>query len=93
MSSDYHSYLLRLWRTHAAAPWQFSLQDTLTSQTRSFADPDAVLGYLLDVAGSRYDPPPGLGWTAGETPTGAAAEKGKERRDHEERQGESRQST
>lgn len=57
---DYDSYLLRLWRAHAQAPWQASLQDTATGELRYFADVESLWAFLtarLDIAAAR--PPPG----------------------------------
>ncbi len=49
MSEYYHSYVLRLWRSHAQAPWRLSLQNTLSGATETFIGPAALLFYLLAV--------------------------------------------
>jgi len=47
--TDYRSYLLRLWRAHADAPWRFSLEDTLTHEVRTFTEIETLSIHLRDV--------------------------------------------
>ena len=43
---NYHSYLLRLRRADALAPWQASLQSTADGRTYHFADLDNLWAFL-----------------------------------------------
>ncbi len=56
--ADYHSYLLRLWRPDADAPWQASLQSTASGETRRFSDVDSLYEFLSKELDSGEDPPP-----------------------------------
>lgn len=56
--SDYHSYLLRLWRVKQDGDaWRASLEDVQSGELHGFADLDALLRYLeaLDCAGQEQD--------------------------------------
>lgn len=44
--SDYHAYLLRLWREGTQAPWRASLQSTATEQMYHFATLEALFAFL-----------------------------------------------
>ncbi len=54
--AHYHSYLLRLWRPDAGAPWQASLQSTASGETRTFTELDSLWAFLLQRL-DRSDPP------------------------------------
>ena len=56
--ADYHSYLLRLWRADALAPWQASLQSTASGETRRFTELDSLWAFLLEELDKGDDPPP-----------------------------------
>lgn len=55
-SSDYHSYLLRLWRTRADAPWQASLQSAKDDRVHTFEDMAELVSYLLTETKPRRSP-------------------------------------
>jgi hypothetical protein len=42
----YHSYLLRLWKEHAHAPWRASLQDAVDGTRRGFASLESMVAFL-----------------------------------------------
>jgi hypothetical protein len=46
--SDYHSYLLRMWRVkdEAGGSWRASLEEVDSGELHGFADLAALLGYL-----------------------------------------------
>jgi hypothetical protein len=44
--SDYHAYLLRVWRDGPQAPWRASLQRTTTEQMYHFATIEALFAFL-----------------------------------------------
>ena len=58
---NYQSYLLRLWRDGAEAPWRSSLQCTATDQLFHFAAVEDMLAFLTTQlaagAGPCDDPP------------------------------------
>lgn len=56
--AHYHSYLLRLWRADALAPWQASLQSTANGETRHFADLESLWLFLLHHGDGGGTPPP-----------------------------------
>ena len=65
---EYHSYLLRLWRTSRAGAWYASLQSTATEQVIHFSDLAALLAFLMAQTGES------LPEQAGESVSGQAAE-------------------
>ena len=56
--AHYHSYLLRLWRADATAPWQASLQSTATGDTRHFIGFDSLWAFLLAEMDTSETSPP-----------------------------------
>lgn len=46
--TNYHSYLLRLWRDSADQPWRASLQSTATQEITSFGDLQTLFDFLMD---------------------------------------------
>jgi hypothetical protein len=46
--TDYHSYLLRVWRDNADLPWRASLQSTVTREKQTFADPLMLITFLIE---------------------------------------------
>ena len=44
---DYHSFLLRLWRTDADGPWQASLEDPVTGERTGFKSVRIMVAFLL----------------------------------------------
>jgi hypothetical protein len=61
---DYHSYLMRLWREGAQAPWRVSLQSTATEQLYHFATIEALFAFLAERLVDDEDEianPPGAG--------------------------------
>jgi hypothetical protein len=48
VQSDYHSYLLRMWRVQAemGITWRASLEEVESGELHGFADLAALLGYL-----------------------------------------------
>jgi hypothetical protein len=45
-SSDYHAYLLRIWREEPAAPWRASLENAHTGERCSFATMELLFLFL-----------------------------------------------
>ena len=46
-TTEYRSYLLRLWHTGEAGPWKASLEDPLTGGRRGFGSLCALFTFLL----------------------------------------------
>jgi hypothetical protein len=44
--SEYHAFLLRLWRDHAQQSWRASLQSTTTGERFHFGTLDELFAYL-----------------------------------------------
>lgn len=44
--SDYHAYLLRLWRESPGGPWRAWLQDAATGERHGFVSLSAVMRFL-----------------------------------------------
>ena len=44
--TDYHAYLLRLWRESPGGPWRALLQDAATGERHGFAGLIAVVRFL-----------------------------------------------
>ncbi len=44
--SEYHSFLLRLWRSAGDAEWRASLQDVLTGEVFVFAEPESMFLFM-----------------------------------------------
>lgn len=44
----YLSYLLRLWRSDAAAPWRASLEDARTHEHHAFPETDQLFAFLRE---------------------------------------------
>jgi hypothetical protein len=54
--TDYHAWLLRIWRETPYAPWRIALEHVSTGERKGFADLDALLAYLQTVyTGSEPD--------------------------------------
>lgn len=63
--SDYHSYLLRMWRDNPQAAWQATLQSTATEQVHHFTSVEHTRAFLkAQMAGEGDDS------QAGHTPPG-----------------------
>jgi hypothetical protein len=45
-SSDYHSYLLRIWRDSPQRPWRASMQCAATGTLHYFADMSHLVAFL-----------------------------------------------
>ncbi len=56
--STYMSYMLRLWREDARAPWRASLQSTATEETCHFTDIDRMWAFLKAQMEDAGDDPP-----------------------------------
>ena len=56
--SDYHSYLLRMWRVkdEAGGSWRASLEEVQSGELHGFADLAALLRYLEALALAAEDP-------------------------------------
>ena len=52
---DYHSFLLRLWRTDSDGPWQASLEDPVTGEKVGFKTVKRLCFYLLAATSARAD--------------------------------------
>ena len=54
VQSDYHSYLLRMWRVKAAEgdAWRATLEDVQSGELHGFADLAALLEYLQALGSS-----------------------------------------
>ena len=52
IQSDYHSYLLRLWRVQGEEGdcWRASLEEVQTGELKGFADLAALVDYLEELA-------------------------------------------
>ena len=46
-TTEYRSYLLRLWHTGETGPWKASLEDPLTDERRGFGSLHALFAFLL----------------------------------------------
>lgn len=44
--NQYHSYLLRLWRSNAQSPWRSSVQCTASGEKQIFADLAALFNFI-----------------------------------------------
>ena len=44
--TDYHSYLLRVWRDESRGIWHASLQSTGTKNTHHFSDVESLVHFL-----------------------------------------------
>jgi hypothetical protein len=44
--ADYHSFLLRLWRSDPRQPWHASMQSTATGEIQHFATLDHMIDFL-----------------------------------------------
>jgi hypothetical protein len=44
--SDYHAYLIRLWRDEKQQPWRAELVSPHTGEARRFATPELLFGYV-----------------------------------------------
>lgn len=57
-SSNYHAFLVRLWRDGSQAAWRASVQDAVTSQRQTFSTVEGLISFLLDQANMPGDPTP-----------------------------------
>ncbi len=46
VGSEYHSFLLRLWRSADDAEWRASLRDVLTGEVFVFAEPESMFLFM-----------------------------------------------
>lgn len=53
--AQYRSYLLRLWRPSAEAPWRASLEDIATGERTRFPDLESLILHLLGIIGRDAD--------------------------------------
>ncbi|MCJ7549889.1 MAG: hypothetical protein MUQ30_09440 [Anaerolineae bacterium] len=54
-TTEYRSYLLRLWHTGEAGPWKASLEDPLTGRRRGFGSLRALFAFLLQQTRSNHN--------------------------------------
>ena len=47
--TDYHAWLLRLWRETPYTPWRIALENVSTGERQGFTDLEALLVYLQTV--------------------------------------------
>lgn len=59
-TSNYHAYLLRVWRENDAEPWRATLENPHTGERLAFAGADRLLAYLSGQLppAAPPDPPP-----------------------------------
>lgn len=55
--AHYQSFLLRLWLADDSSPWHASLQSTANGETRTFADLESLLAFLLKETDKTEDRP------------------------------------
>jgi hypothetical protein len=55
--THYQSYLVRLWREDAAAPWRVVVTHVPTGQQQHFASLDACFAYIVAGAETAVSPP------------------------------------
>jgi hypothetical protein len=48
--TDYHAWLLRLWRETPYTPWRIALENVSTGERKGFADLQALVVYLQTVS-------------------------------------------
>lgn len=58
MNDEYHSYLLRLWRSEPASSWRVSVESTRTGQRRQFTSVEELFEYILSIMAASEDAPP-----------------------------------
>jgi hypothetical protein len=46
-TDNYHSFLIRMWRTDATTAWRASLSDPNTGETFNFADMESLWAFLV----------------------------------------------
>ncbi|MFZ2359662.1 MAG: hypothetical protein WA040_10000 [Anaerolineae bacterium] len=46
--SDYHAYLIRLWRDETQQPWRAELVSPHTGEARRFATPEQAFSYVQE---------------------------------------------
>ncbi len=57
--NDYYAYLIRLWRDDQQQPWRAELVSPQTGETRCFATPEQLFGYVQQRIGADpADQPP-----------------------------------
>lgn len=49
-ATEYHAWLLRMWRETPYAPWRIALEDVSSSERKGFADLEALLAFLQTVS-------------------------------------------
>lgn len=55
--SDYHAYLIRLWRDETQQPWRAELVSPHTGEARRFATPEQAFRYVQEqIAGTTAGP-------------------------------------
>lgn len=46
--TDYHAYLIRLWRDDEQQPWRAELVSPQSGETRRFASPEQLFSYVQE---------------------------------------------
>ena len=55
-ATDYHAWLLRMWRESPYVPWRIALENVSTGERRGFANLEALLAFLqMAVTGEEGD--------------------------------------
>lgn len=54
--TDYHAYLIRLWRDDQQQPWRAELISPHSSETRYFASPEQLFRYVQEQIESKQTP-------------------------------------
>jgi hypothetical protein len=49
-ATEYHAWLLRMWRETPYTPWRIALEDTSTRERKGFVDLEALLVFLQTVS-------------------------------------------
>lgn len=49
--SEYHVYLLRLWRDDESTPWRIQVKDPRTDETLAFTDLESLFAFLRQQTG------------------------------------------
>lgn len=48
-ATEYHAWLLRMWRESPYTPWRIALENVSTSERKGFADLETLLAYLQTI--------------------------------------------
>ena len=49
-ATEYHAWLLRMWRETPYAPWRIALENVSTGERKGFADLETMLAYLQAIS-------------------------------------------